>query len=103
MAKYIGVKLVEAKSLNLGDYNAYRGWTIPTNENPLKDNENLRKTLETKISKFLINKLPEEYVWINDDENVSAIKDKNDDKIVYDNFQALFDYLLDEKARLTNK
>jgi len=34
MDKYIGTKLVEAKEMNLGDYNKFKGWTIPENENP---------------------------------------------------------------------
>lgn len=34
MKQYIGVKLIEAKEMNIGDYNVYRGWTIPENENP---------------------------------------------------------------------
>lgn len=34
MKKYIGTKIIEAKSMNRGDYNKYRGWTIPENENP---------------------------------------------------------------------
>ena len=33
-AKYIGTKLIKAKPMTRGDYNAYRGWTIPKNENP---------------------------------------------------------------------
>lgn len=37
MKKYIGTKLVEAKEMNLGDYNNYKGWTIPENENPLEE------------------------------------------------------------------
>lgn len=37
MKKYIGTKLVEAKEMNLGDYNNYKGWTIPDNENPLEE------------------------------------------------------------------
>ena len=32
MNKYIGTKLVEAKEMNLGDYNKFKGWTIPENE-----------------------------------------------------------------------
>lgn len=32
--KYIGTKVIEAKEMNRGDYNKYRGWTIPENENP---------------------------------------------------------------------
>lgn len=34
MKQYIGTKLIEAKEMNRGDYNVYRGWTIPENENP---------------------------------------------------------------------
>lgn len=34
MKKYIGVKMIEAKPMNLGDYNKYRGWKIPENEDP---------------------------------------------------------------------
>lgn len=34
MKKYIGTKMIEAKPMNRGDYNVYRGWTIPENENP---------------------------------------------------------------------
>jgi len=32
--KYIGVKMLDAKPMDLGAYNKYRGWTIPENENP---------------------------------------------------------------------
>ena len=34
MQKYIGVKLVEAKPMTRNDYNDYRGWTVPADENP---------------------------------------------------------------------
>lgn len=34
MKKYIGTKMIEAKPMNRGDYNKYRGWTIPEDENP---------------------------------------------------------------------
>lgn len=34
MKRYIGVKIVEAKPMTRGEYNKYRGWTIPANENP---------------------------------------------------------------------
>lgn len=34
MQKYIGVKQVQAKTITRGDYNDYRGWTVPANENP---------------------------------------------------------------------
>ena len=33
--KYVGVKILEhAEQMNLGDYNKFKGWTIPENENP---------------------------------------------------------------------
>lgn len=34
MKKYVGVKLIEAKPMTRGDYNNYRGWTIPKDEDP---------------------------------------------------------------------
>lgn len=34
MEKYIGTKMIEADPMSRGDYNAYRGWEIPENENP---------------------------------------------------------------------
>jgi hypothetical protein len=32
--KYIGVKLIEAEPMTRGEYNDFRGWIIPPNENP---------------------------------------------------------------------
>ena len=32
--KYIGVKLISATPMTRGDYNAFKGWTIPPDENP---------------------------------------------------------------------
>jgi hypothetical protein len=32
--KFIGVKVVEAAEMNLGDYNDFRGWAIPPDEDP---------------------------------------------------------------------
>jgi len=37
MQAYVGVKQIEARPLNLGDYNDYRGWTIPEDENPNRE------------------------------------------------------------------
>lgn len=34
MGKYIGTKMIEAKEMNRGEYNKYRGWKIPEDENP---------------------------------------------------------------------
>ena len=32
--KYIGMHQIEAEPMTRGDYNKFRGWTIPANENP---------------------------------------------------------------------
>jgi hypothetical protein len=37
MDQYIGTKILKAEPLNLGDYNKKRGWTIPEDEDPLKE------------------------------------------------------------------
>lgn len=34
MQKYIGTKTLQAKPMTLGEYNSYRGWDIPANEDP---------------------------------------------------------------------
>lgn len=34
LKKYIGVKLVSAYPMDRGQYNKYRGWKIPSNEDP---------------------------------------------------------------------
>lgn len=34
MKKYVGTKFIEATPMNRGDYNKYRGWIIPADENP---------------------------------------------------------------------
>lgn len=34
LAKYIGSKVIKAKPMTRGEYNEYRGWKIPENENP---------------------------------------------------------------------
>lgn len=37
MERYIGVKQVHAEPMNLGDYNKFKGWTIPENEDPNRE------------------------------------------------------------------
>ena len=34
MKNYIGTKRIEAEPMTRGDYNKYRGWTIPADKNP---------------------------------------------------------------------
>lgn len=33
-ARYVGTKFLKAWPMTRGDYNAYRGWTMPEEENP---------------------------------------------------------------------
>lgn len=37
MNKYMGFKLIEAEPMNLGDYNTFKGWTIPADEDPKRE------------------------------------------------------------------
>lgn len=37
MQKYLGVKEISAKPMNLGDYNKHKGWDIPADEDPAKE------------------------------------------------------------------
>lgn len=37
MDKFIGTKELMARPMTLGDYNAYRGWEIPENEDPASE------------------------------------------------------------------
>ena len=37
MKRFIGVKIVEAKPMMRGDYNDFKRWTIPDDENPSDD------------------------------------------------------------------
>ena len=37
MERYIGVKEVEAREMTLGEYNKYKGWEMPLDENPFKE------------------------------------------------------------------
>lgn len=34
MKEYVGIKRIEAEPMTRGEYNEYRGWVIPENENP---------------------------------------------------------------------
>lgn len=37
MKKYINTRLIEAKEMTLGEYNEFKGWEIPKNEDPTID------------------------------------------------------------------
>ena len=37
MKRYIGTKIIKARPMTIGDYNDYRGWQIPADEDPLDE------------------------------------------------------------------
>lgn len=37
MDKYMGFKIIDAKPMNLGEYNKFRGWDIPVDEDPERE------------------------------------------------------------------
>ena len=42
MKDYIGVKVVAAEPMSRGEYNEYRGWKIPSDENPADEGYHIR-------------------------------------------------------------
>ncbi|MGN0515108.1 MAG: hypothetical protein ACI4GD_12605 [Lachnospiraceae bacterium] len=42
MEQYIGTKIIEAEPMTRGEYNYYRGWVIPENENPKDEGYHVR-------------------------------------------------------------
>lgn len=71
MKKYIGTKLVKAKPMTRGEYNTYRGWRIPENENP-KD-----KGYLVEYSDYYITWSPKEvferaYIAVDDNEELPS-------------------------------
>lgn len=74
MQKYIGLKQVEAKPMTRGEYNDYRGWTVPADENPA-DEGYLVKHSDNYVS------------WIAKDEfektyNVVGVRSLNDSALL---------------------
>lgn len=74
MRQYINVEQVEAKKMTRGDYNNYRGWTVPTDENPA-DEGYLVKHSDNYVS------------WIAKDEfektyNVVGVRSLNDSALL---------------------
>ena len=37
MKKYVGTKIIDAEPMTLGNYNGYRGWVIPEDEDPTRE------------------------------------------------------------------
>jgi len=74
MGKYIGTETVDATPMTRGEYNAYRGWTIPADENP--DDEGYL----VKRDNGHVNWLPDDvfektYLWMDDAEMVALNHD----------------------------
>lgn len=44
MNEYIGVKIVRAKPQNLGEYNLFKGWSIPPDEDPERQGYQVKYT-----------------------------------------------------------
>ena len=42
MKRYKCHKIVEAEPMNLGDYNKFKGWNIPKDENPLREGSKVK-------------------------------------------------------------
>lgn len=45
MKKFTGTKIVAAEPMNRGEYNTYRGWQIPKDENPADEGYHIRIAL----------------------------------------------------------
>lgn len=71
MNKYIGSKLIEAKEMNLGDYNKYRGWNIPDDENPLREGY-LVKYSDSYVSWSPKEIFEEAYLKVDDNKNLPS-------------------------------
>lgn len=71
MKHFIGTKLIEAKQMNLGDYNKYRGWPIPENENPNKEGYLVKypDSYESWSPKEIFEK---SYLQVEDNENLPS-------------------------------
>ena len=70
MKKYIGTKIIEAEEMSRGEYNKYRGWTIPKNENPTDEGYLVRYSdgYESWSPKKQFNEVYREY----DESNLSS-------------------------------
>ena len=71
MKKYIGTKLIEAEPMTRGDYNKYRGWTIPADENPA-DEGYLVKYSDSYVSWSPKEVFDKAYLVVDDNENLPS-------------------------------
>lgn len=71
MKKYIGTKLIEAEPMTRGDYNKYRGWTIPADENPADEGYLVRYS-DSYVSWSPKEVFDKAYLAVDDNENLSS-------------------------------
>ncbi len=79
MKKYIEIKQIEAKPMNLGEYNKYRGWTIPEDEDPLREG-------------YLVKYSSDYESWSPIEAFEEACYELDDDKIAKNSIYYLIDY-----------
>ena len=65
MKKYIGCRMFEVEPMTRGDYNAYRGWSVPADENPL-DEGYLTKDPDGHVSWLPKNTFEKAYMKLED-------------------------------------
>lgn len=70
MKKYIGTKLLKAKPMTRGEYNDFRGWIIPPDENP-NDTGYLVEYSDGYISWSPTKQFEEAYMQIGDNNTIT--------------------------------
>lgn len=71
MKKYIGCKLIEAEPMTRGDYNQYRGWTIPKDEKP-EDEGYLIRYSDDYVSWVPKEVFEKTYILMNDNKDLPS-------------------------------
>ena len=71
MKKYIGTKLIEAEPMTRGEYNEYRGWTIPADENPADEGYLVRYS-DSYVSWSPKEVFDKSYLVVDDNENLPS-------------------------------
>lgn len=71
MKKYIGTKLIEAEPMTRGEYNEYRGWTTPADENPADEGYLVRYS-DSYVSWSPKEVFDKAYLVVDDNENLPS-------------------------------
>lgn len=71
MKKYIGTKLIETEPMTRGEYNEYRGWTIPADENPADEGYLVRYS-DSYVSWSPKEVFDKAYLVVDDNENLPS-------------------------------